>query len=70
MLEIGCGDGGCLVEKPKGMHTNSGCKCGDRPAVARNAFRYLNGKIRKLKEENEELKYMFEVLKVVKGEKC
>lgn len=28
MTEIGsCGDGGCLVKKPVGMHTNGGCKC-------------------------------------------
>lgn len=23
----GCTDGGCVVKKPKGMHTNGGCKC-------------------------------------------
>ena len=23
----GCGDGGCLVMPPKGMHTNGGCRC-------------------------------------------
>ena len=23
----GCSDGGCVVVKPKGMHTNGGCKC-------------------------------------------
>lgn len=23
----GCTDGGCLVVRPKGMHTNGGCKC-------------------------------------------
>jgi len=22
-----CGDGGCIVLKPKGMHTNGGCRC-------------------------------------------
>ena len=22
-----CGDGGCLVLKPQGMHTNGGCRC-------------------------------------------
>lgn len=26
----GCSDGGCLVVRPKGMHTNGGCKCLDR----------------------------------------
>jgi hypothetical protein len=23
----GCGDGGCVIVKPKGMHTNGGCHC-------------------------------------------
>lgn len=23
----GCGDGGCVVVKPIGMHTNGGCRC-------------------------------------------
>ncbi|MCO8609680.1 hypothetical protein KGP95_13295 [Burkholderia multivorans] len=23
----GCGDGGCLIRKPQGMHTNGGCRC-------------------------------------------
>jgi hypothetical protein len=23
----GCSDGGCVVVKPKGMHTNGGCRC-------------------------------------------
>ncbi|MBU9262014.1 hypothetical protein [Burkholderia multivorans] len=22
-----CGDGGCVIRKPKGMHTNGGCRC-------------------------------------------
>lgn len=22
-----CGDGGCLVKRPVGMHTNGGCRC-------------------------------------------
>lgn len=22
-----CGDGGCVVKRPKGMHTNGGCRC-------------------------------------------
>lgn len=24
----GCSDGGCVVVRPVGMHTNGGCKCG------------------------------------------
>lgn len=28
LAEIGgCGDGGCIVLPPKGMHTNGGCRC-------------------------------------------
>jgi len=23
----GCGDGGCVILRPKGMHTNGGCRC-------------------------------------------
>ena len=23
----GCTDGGCVIVRPKGMHTNGGCKC-------------------------------------------
>lgn len=22
-----CGDGGCVIVRPKGMHTNGGCRC-------------------------------------------
>jgi hypothetical protein len=24
---LGCGDGNCVIQPPKGMHTNGGCKC-------------------------------------------
>ena len=24
---LGSGDGGCVIERPKGAHTNGGCKC-------------------------------------------
>lgn len=23
----GCGDGGCIVVRPQGQHTNGGCRC-------------------------------------------
>ncbi len=23
----GCGDGGCVIVRPTGMHTNGGCRC-------------------------------------------
>lgn len=26
----GCSDGCCQIEKPKGMHTNGGCRCSPR----------------------------------------
>lgn len=40
----GCGDGHCIVVKPKGMHTNGGCRCWldgfkmQRYAYANNKF--------------------------------
>jgi len=41
----GCGDGNCIVLKPKGQHTNGGCRCSQdrmkmqRFASAMNQFR-------------------------------
>lgn len=36
---LGCGNGGCIVLKPRGMHTNGGCKCStDRMVMQRYAF--------------------------------
>jgi hypothetical protein len=26
----GCGDGGCVIFRPSGMHTNGGCRCARR----------------------------------------
>lgn len=31
----GCTDGGCVVKRPKGMHTNGGCKCPENKLTAR-----------------------------------
>lgn len=30
----GCTDGGCVVKRPAGMHTNGGCKCPRNPITA------------------------------------
>jgi len=30
---LGCGDNSCLFVKPRGMATNGGCRCKDRPFV-------------------------------------
>lgn len=30
---VGCGDNSCRFQKPKGMATNGGCRCSDRPFV-------------------------------------
>ena len=27
---VGCGDGGCQFVRPKGMHTNGGCRCKEK----------------------------------------
>ncbi|MFQ0815760.1 hypothetical protein AVM02_07560 [Brucella anthropi] len=35
----GCGDGNCVVVRPKGQHTNGGCRCfQDRMKMQRFAF--------------------------------
>jgi hypothetical protein len=26
-LRFGCGNGGCQIKEPTGMHTNAGCDC-------------------------------------------
>jgi hypothetical protein len=34
LLTNGCGDGNCVIKKPRGMHTNGGCRCGrDLPGL-------------------------------------
>jgi hypothetical protein len=27
LAELGCGDGGCIIQRPLGQHTNGGCHC-------------------------------------------
>ncbi|RWG36828.1 hypothetical protein [Mesorhizobium sp.] len=34
-----CGDGGCVVLKPVGMHTNGGCRCSDDRMKAQRMMR-------------------------------
>jgi hypothetical protein len=35
----GCSDGYCIIVKPKGMHTNGGCRCAsDRTKMQRFAY--------------------------------
>lgn len=34
-----CGDGGCLVKRPVGMHTNGGCRCSDERLKAQRMMR-------------------------------
>ncbi len=40
LREIGpCSDGYCIIRKPKGMHTNGGCRCAsDRYKMQRYAY--------------------------------
>lgn len=42
LLEIGgCSDGSCIVIRPKGMHTNGGCRCSrDHIKMQRLAYAY------------------------------
>lgn len=27
LAALACGDGGCVIQRPRGMHTNGGCHC-------------------------------------------
>lgn len=39
----GCGDGNCIIHRPKGMHTNGGCRCSTiRLKMARTIYAYKN----------------------------
>lgn len=50
----GCGDGYCIIVKPKGMHTNGGCRCSrDHLKMQRFAY-YSNRLVLALKAHLEE----------------
>lgn len=36
----GCTDGGCVVKRPKGMHTNGGCRCWTNQYTAQRVMRH------------------------------
>lgn len=40
----GCGDGNCIVVKPKGMHTNGGCRCW-RDGMTMQRYAYANNRL-------------------------
>lgn len=42
----GCTDGGCLIRTPRGMHTNSGCRC-HRDSVKTSRAMYAANELRK-----------------------
>ena len=37
----GCSDGGCCIIRPRGQHTNGGCRCARYPENARNVEKAL-----------------------------
>lgn len=39
-----CQDGGCLVKRPQGMHTNGGCKC-HRDEIASQRMMYAGQRL-------------------------
>jgi hypothetical protein len=41
--ELGCGDHGCVVQKPKGMGTNGGCRCFDNTKLYNLFVKYKYG---------------------------
>lgn len=42
----GCTDGGCLIRKPQGMHTNGGCRC-TRDSMKMQRVAYAAKQLRK-----------------------
>lgn len=57
---LGCGDGGCVVERPKGMHTNGGCRClmslhPDERVRVRASFKRLRSALAKAEAERDDL---------------
>ena len=41
----GCSDGGCVIKRPKGMHTNGGCRCPANKVKMQKAM-YVANKLR------------------------
>jgi hypothetical protein len=41
----GCTDGGCVIKRPTGMHTNGGCKCPSDKVKMQRAM-YVANKLR------------------------
>jgi len=39
----GCGDGNCIIVKPRGMHTNGGCRC-SRSTITMQRFAYAHNR--------------------------
>jgi len=51
----GCSDGNCVIHKPKGMHTNGGCKCAydrNKINIYTQYVAYFRSKVRKIRDEN------------------
>ena len=40
----GCSDGNCIVVKPKGMHTNGGCRCLRHDHIRTQRFAYAHNR--------------------------
>ena len=49
----GCSDGACVVIRPKGMHTNGGCKCWKNPHNMQRLARAANNLTNSLRKALE-----------------
>lgn len=47
----GCSDGGCIVVKPKGMHTNGGCRCLRHDHIRTQRFAFAHNRFVKAVRE-------------------
>lgn len=50
----GCTDGGCVIKRPKGMHTNGGCKCWQDKIKAQRMMRAGQKLFETLRQEKPE----------------
>lgn len=53
----GCLDGNCVIIRPKGMHTNGGCRCSEDRDKARRVMAlasYFKYKFKKILEESKD----------------
>lgn len=62
---LGCGNHGCLIQKPRGQGSNSGCKCIKKDLTSKDILRLKSWvfKVNKLLKELDKFKTEAEIRK-------